>query len=117
MAHDRVWMEDAACLDIELQVFYPRSHKIGRPLDVSEAKAICLTCPVKKTCLAFSIAHNIPYGVWGGWSWTERKNLSAKTKKRIRKAWFKLHPVRPLSHSIGAYGTIRGPYSTTQDIV
>lgn len=104
MAHDRVWMEDAACLDVDLLIFFPKRHKQGVALDTSKAESICEECPVQKTCLAFALAHDVPYGVWGGWDWPRRRDLDPKVKIRVKRAWFRLHPVRPLSHSIGAYG-------------
>jgi WhiB family transcriptional regulator, redox-sensing transcriptional regulator len=115
MAHDRSWMEDAACIEVDLQVFYPKGTARGQRIDFTDAKSICAVCPVRKTCLAFSIAHDIPYGVWGGWDWKSRQAIDRKTKRRIKRAWFQLHPVHPLSHSIGAYGTIRAPYTTLRD--
>lgn len=110
MAHDRAWMEDAACLDLDLVVFYPKRTKRGQSLDTDPAKEICEECPVRKTCLAFAIAHDIPYGVWGGWDWRDRKEIDLATRRKVKHAWFKLHPVKPLSHSIGAYGATRAPY-------
>lgn len=39
----------------------------------SEAKAVCRTCPVRQPCLAEGM--NEDYGIWGGYTETERKRL------------------------------------------
>jgi WhiB family transcriptional regulator, redox-sensing transcriptional regulator len=36
------------------------------PADVEEAKALCLDCPIRETCLAGALARREPWGVWGG---------------------------------------------------
>ena len=36
------------------------------PQDVELAKAMCLTCPVRRECLAGALERREPWGVWGG---------------------------------------------------
>ena len=36
------------------------------PADVERAKAFCLDCPVRATCLAGALERREPWGVWGG---------------------------------------------------
>ena len=36
------------------------------PVDVERAKALCIDCPVRTTCLAGALARREPWGVWGG---------------------------------------------------
>lgn len=43
-----------------------------------KAKQICLTCPVREECLRHALEENIAYGVWGGISEEERKELRQK---------------------------------------
>lgn len=63
------WMLDAACHD-QTAVFFP---ELGQ--DATAAKAICATCPVLGTCLAYAVAEPSLKGVWGGTSEVERKRL------------------------------------------
>ena len=37
-----------------------------RPDDVEAAKALCLPCPLRATCLAGALERREPWGVWGG---------------------------------------------------
>jgi WhiB family redox-sensing transcriptional regulator len=36
------------------------------PAELDLAKAYCLPCPIKRTCLAGALARAEPWGVWGG---------------------------------------------------
>jgi len=36
------------------------------PRDVEAAKAMCLDCPLRQTCLDGALARREPWGVWGG---------------------------------------------------
>ena len=93
MAIDDGWMKYAACRRISDpdRFFFPQKHK-GIPTDYTRAKEICDGCPVELSCLAYSIAHNIPEGVWGGLSDLERKRLPREYRQKLRKAWWKHHP-------------------------
>lgn len=44
---------------------------------VDLAKDICSLCPVKKTCLAWAVPQVHLYGVWGGTTEGERRELRA----------------------------------------
>ncbi|MEZ5096743.1 MAG: WhiB family transcriptional regulator [Nocardioides sp.] len=36
------------------------------PADVEQAKALCLSCPVREMCLGGALERREPWGVWGG---------------------------------------------------
>jgi len=36
------------------------------PADVELAKALCLSCPVRRACLTGALERREPWGVWGG---------------------------------------------------
>ena len=96
LALDDDWAQDAACrllpADVADKLFFPKKHK-GVRTDYSGAQAICETCPVRVPCLAYSIAHGIPEGVWGGRSPEQRKRMSKELKVRYRKVWWRMHPL------------------------
>lgn len=48
------------------------------PIDVRRCKEICGLCPVAKQCLAYAIANDERYGIWGGMNRKERKALKSK---------------------------------------
>lgn len=42
------------------------------------AKSICQVCPVKSPCHDYAMAIREPYGIWGGLTEVERRNLLAR---------------------------------------
>jgi WhiB family redox-sensing transcriptional regulator len=72
------WRLHAACIDISNpDVFFPA---VGHSAD--EARAICRRCPVKDDCLSFAVRQRIPYGIWGGMNYNERRDLHAPSTQR-----------------------------------
>jgi WhiB family redox-sensing transcriptional regulator len=58
---DRAWMVDAACRDVNPEIFFPISSKVD-PL----ALIICSGCPVRRQCGDYANANSEIHGVWGG---------------------------------------------------
>jgi WhiB family redox-sensing transcriptional regulator len=68
----RDWRPLAACRHADPDLFFPVSGS-GLSLDqVTQAKAICGRCPVRRQCLAFALDTRQDHGVWGGTSEEER---------------------------------------------
>lgn len=63
-------MDDAICSEVATDMFFPESGESAK-----EAKRICASCPVVEKCLQYALHENIFYGVWGGTSPHERRNL------------------------------------------
>ena len=68
------WSTRAACLDYPPDVFFP--DKPG-PGNTAEARQVCGGCPVQVECLADALARGENYGVWGGLTEDQRKELMA----------------------------------------
>jgi WhiB family redox-sensing transcriptional regulator len=58
---DRDWQDLAACRDLTPVGFY--SDDLD---DITAAKRLCLSCPVRRECLDTAVANREPAGVWGG---------------------------------------------------
>ncbi|MDK9302545.1 WhiB family transcriptional regulator [Propionibacterium freudenreichii] len=43
--------------------------------DQKRAKTVCMGCPVRAQCLAEALDHRIEWGVWGGMTERERRQL------------------------------------------
>ncbi|CEG93513.1 WhiB family transcriptional regulator [Propionibacterium freudenreichii] len=43
--------------------------------DQKRAKTVCMGCPVRAQCLAEALDHHIEWGVWGGMTERERRQL------------------------------------------
>lgn len=102
MAHDRAWMIYAACQSYDTAIFFPKAIR-GRRTDTTEAKKICAMCPVKRICLQYAIAHQIPYGVWGGKDGYERAEIASQNRQKLTQHWFEHHATDPMRHSLGPY--------------
>lgn len=64
------WKADAACRDLDLDLFFPDAEADSAP-----ALAVCAVCPVRQACLDFALRTRQNDGVWGGHTETERKRL------------------------------------------
>jgi WhiB family redox-sensing transcriptional regulator len=63
------WASRGACKDVDPEALFvlgAAQHK---------AKAICIGCPVRVDCLADALDSGTQYGVWGGMTERERRNL------------------------------------------
>jgi len=49
--------------------------------DIAAAKAFCLECPVKQTCLEGAQIRREPWGVWGGELFVNGKIVAQKRKR------------------------------------
>ena len=64
------WLEDALCTETDPEAFFPEHGEQNH-----DAKRVCGACPVVAECLAFALAGNVGYGVWGGTTAAERYKL------------------------------------------
>lgn len=61
----------------------PSEQKVNNEfsLRVKAAKMACARCPVQESCLEYALVANIPYGVWGGTTPYERREIGRKFRK------------------------------------
>jgi WhiB family redox-sensing transcriptional regulator len=71
------WRKDAACLETPYVNFFP-----GRGELTKATKAVCDTCLVRAECLEYAIANEEVFGIWGGTSERQRRQM----RKAIRDA-------------------------------
>lgn len=64
------WQESALCAQSDPEAWFP---KRGGP--TRDAKQICSGCEVRAECLEYALAHDVRFGVWGGLSERQRRNL------------------------------------------
>ena len=61
---------------------YEAKGETGRYSRIQTAKAICLTCVDRPECLDWALSTDQPFGVWGGKTERERRNIK-RTKGRL----------------------------------
>jgi WhiB family redox-sensing transcriptional regulator len=49
-----------------------------------QAVKICRTCPLVSACAEYALKHQIEYGVWGGLTEQNRKDLRKRPRKPIK---------------------------------
>jgi WhiB family redox-sensing transcriptional regulator len=64
------WQTFAACTGVDPALFFPERGAATR-----EAKAVCATCPVREECLEYALEHGEKFGIWGGKSERERRQI------------------------------------------
>lgn len=92
------WRERAACLNVDLAVFFPhRPSRIPAERERLEtARAVCDGCPVWEQCLEAMLAIPATYdrdGVFAGLTARERSDLSKDQRSPERR--------RPVDHYLG----------------
>lgn len=70
------WMRSALCAQADPDRWFPVQGG-----DMSLAKWICARCDVRAQCLAYALARDEPFGIWGGLSAKQRRHL-ARTRAR-----------------------------------
>ncbi len=73
--NDKPWQDQAECIGFG-EVMYPESGHGPDPRDMySEAKSFCRGCPVLEQCLRYAMQADERFGVWGGLTPDERRQL------------------------------------------
>ena len=72
------WQRDAACRDLDVEVFFPASG-----VEVAAAQEICKYCIVRKTCLEYALDNDLNHGVWGGESERGRRRIKKERRQAV----------------------------------
>lgn len=75
------WREQAECLDIDPELFFPIGPTGLGLQQAHEAKKICRRCPVQQSCLEWALANGQQAGIWGGTDEDERRLLRRRARQ------------------------------------
>ena len=89
------WRHEAACREVDPELFFPIGNSGPALLQIEEAKQVCRRCAVMEECLRWAIESGQDAGVWGGMSEDERRALKRRTI-RLRARAHVLSPARHL---------------------
>ena len=67
------WRDLALCAEVDPELFFPDKGESSRP-----AKRVCTGCEVRAECLQDALDHGERFGVWGGLSERERRELARR---------------------------------------
>jgi len=81
LAEDLDWQDEALCKESDPEAFFP--EKGG---STKQAKAVCKRCPITEKCLQYALDNDERYGIWGGKSERERRQiLNGTTESHLRR--------------------------------
>lgn len=80
-SRDMTWRGQAACRNLDTEIFFPDSEA-----DAGPALSVCAACPVRAECLDWAIATRQHDGVWGGTTESERKRIRRRRAAAARTA-------------------------------
>jgi WhiB family transcriptional regulator, redox-sensing transcriptional regulator len=78
------WRDESACQDLDTELFLPVGRTGPAVPQIEAAKAICADCEARAACLHFAVTTNQEYGVWGGTSEEEPRQLRRVWRARRR---------------------------------
>ena len=81
------WRQHAACREVDPAVFFPVGVTGAAVAAIAAAKTVCEGCAAQAACLEFAISTNQEYGIWGGTSEEDRRDI-----RRARRAARRLLP-------------------------
>lgn len=79
---DESWRDQAECRHANQRAFFPELGETRSDV-YGPAREVCNTCTVQEACLQYALDNCIPFGMWGGKTPRERRNLKA-TPIRMR---------------------------------
>jgi WhiB family redox-sensing transcriptional regulator len=80
------WRQRAACRDEDPELFFPVSDIGLGARQADQAKAVCDRCPVRAQCLEYALDNGLDYGIFGGTTEAERRELRRKERAAPRAA-------------------------------
>jgi WhiB family transcriptional regulator, redox-sensing transcriptional regulator len=72
----------AACQEHDPELFFPVGTSGPAAAQITAAKFICGTCPIRSACLAWALETGQDDGVWGGATEDERRAMR-RTGRRV----------------------------------
>lgn len=66
------WRQQGVCRTEDPEAMFPHP---GDEVGIEYAKDVCAVCPVRATCLEYALTNRIEFGVWGGLTEEERRDL------------------------------------------
>ncbi len=77
----QLWQRQANCMGVDPDLFFPE-----RGASTREAKEVCRGCVVQEECLEYAIANSEKFGIWGGMSERERRQVRRRRALERREA-------------------------------
>jgi WhiB family redox-sensing transcriptional regulator len=73
---EMAWADRGLCAEVDAELWFPEKGGSSR-----QAKMICRACPVRIECLNFALDRNERFGIYGGLTERERRDLKRASRK------------------------------------
>lgn len=80
---ETAWAEQAACIGLDPELFFPVGTSEQALEQTRRAKAVCDACPVRDACLRWSLDTCQDAGVWGGLDEEERRAIRRQRRRAV----------------------------------
>ena len=77
------WRHQAACRDIDPEIFFPVGTTGPALAQIEAAQSICGTCAVQPDCLQWALETGQDAGIWGGTTEEERREMRRGARARL----------------------------------
>lgn len=78
------WMDAAACVHVDIAIFFPEPKRPGAKLtSYAQARQVCARCTVREECLAHAMSHELQnnrLGMYGGLTPEQRDRLRRRPR-------------------------------------
>ena len=78
---ETLWIDRAACIDEDPELFFPVGSTAPAVEQGERAKAVCATCDVRSACLRWALETCQDAGVWGGLDEEERRVIRRERRR------------------------------------
>ena len=77
------WRDKAKCVTADPELFFPVGESSLASQDqIKRAKVICGLCEVTEQCLQYALESGQDFGIWGGLTEDERRELKRRARQR-----------------------------------
>ncbi|MCA4754785.1 WhiB family transcriptional regulator [Mycolicibacterium fortuitum] len=67
------WQAEGICRQVDPEIFFPEPGQ-----STKDAKRVCANCPVAAECLEYALVNGERFGVFGGYSERERRQMKRR---------------------------------------
>lgn len=75
------WQADAECRNEDPELFFPVGQGAPAIQEIEAAKAVCRRCASTVECLTYALDNDERFGVFGGLTEEERRNLKRRNQR------------------------------------
>ena len=75
---------EAACKEIEDPEIFFHTKRKEIEMVIDEVRDLCFSCPHQQACVDFALDEEIEFGIWGGFTASQRKRMRPKKIVRHR---------------------------------